>query len=270
MIDRRPACILRAAGTADVMAAASCAATHRLLLAVRGGGHNVAGNAVCEGGMMLDLSNMRSIHVDPARRRARTAGGATWGDFDAETQAFGLATTGGPIGETGATGSTLGAGIGWLSPSCGLACDNLISLEVVTATGERVVASAEENSDLFRGLKGGSGNFGVVTSFEFQLYPVGPRIFAGMLAYPIEEAEICLGYLRDFMLDAPDSLAAMGAITTMDDVEKVSHICVGLVAPNPSGFQSPDGAANRGGQSHPWTRITRRACRTWSVSTTVG
>ncbi len=221
MIDRRPACIVQAAGTADVMTCVSFAAEHGLLLAVRGGGHNVAGNAVCEGGVMLDLSAMRSVHVDPRRRRARVEGGATWGDIDAETQAFGLATTGGLISETGVAGLTLGGGIGWLAPSYGLACDNLISVDVVTADGKMIVASAEENSDLFWGLKGGGGNFGVATSFEFQLYPVGPLIFAGMLAYPIEETEACLAKLRDVMASAPDSLAALGAITTTPSGEPV-------------------------------------------------
>ncbi len=222
MIDRRPGCILRAAGTADVMAGVRFAAEHDLLLSVRGGGHNVAGNAVCDGGLMLDLSGMRAVQVDPVRRRARAQGGATWGDFDAETQAFGLATTGGLISETGVAGLTLGGGIGWLSPSYGLACDNLVSLELVTAEGKLVTASTEENADLFWGLKGGGGNFGVVTSFEFRLHPVGPLVYAGMLLYPIEEAEACLVKLRDFMRGAPDSLAALGAITTLPDGRPVA------------------------------------------------
>ena len=145
MIDRRPAIIARCVGTADVVDAVNFAREHDLLVAVRGGGHNVAGNAVCDGGLMIDLSQMRGVHVDPKARRARAAGGATWGDFDAETQAFGLATTGGLISDTGVAGLTLGGGIGWLSPSYGLACDNLRSVDVVTAEGSVVTASQEEN-----------------------------------------------------------------------------------------------------------------------------
>ena len=172
MIDRRPAIIARCAGAADVASAVNFAREHDLLVAVRGGGHNVAGNAVCHGGLMIDLSGMRSVHLDPSAGRARAAGGATWGDFDAETQVFGLATTGGLISDTGVAGLTLGGGIGWLTPSYGLACDNLASVDLVLADGKMVAASADENSDLFWGLKGGGGNFGVATSFEFDVYPV--------------------------------------------------------------------------------------------------
>jgi FAD/FMN-containing dehydrogenase len=214
MIDRRPALIVRAAGVADVMAAVNFAREHGLLLAVKGGGHNVAGNAVCEGGLMIDLSAMRSVRVDPRARTARAEGGATWGDFDAETQAFGLATTGGLISTTGVAGLTLGGGIGWLMGSYGLACDNLLSLDVVTAAGELVTASADENPDLFWGLKGGGGNFGVVTSFEFRLHPVGPMLYAGMLMHPLERAVDALRRFRDFMADAPETLGALPGLVT--------------------------------------------------------
>jgi FAD/FMN-containing dehydrogenase len=194
---------------------------HDLLVAVRGGGHNVAGNAVCDGGLMIDLSGMRSVHLDPSAGRARAAGGATWGDFDAETQVFGLATTGGLISDTGVAGLTLGGGIGWLTPSYGLACDNLASVDVVTAEGKIVAASAEENSDLFWGLKGGGGNFGVATSFEFNVYPVGPTLFGGMTLYPLDEARTVLHHFLDFMANKMDELGAMAAFTTTPDGQPV-------------------------------------------------
>ena len=165
------------------------------MVAVRGGGHNVAGNAVCDGGLMIDLSAMCAVHVAPRTRRARAQGGATWGDFDAETQAHGLATTGGLISDTGVAGLTLGGGYGWLTRSHALACDNLISCDVVTAAGEIVIASAEENADLFWGLKGGGGNFGVVTSFEFQLHRVGPDLFGGMVLHALDGAREVLKIL---------------------------------------------------------------------------
>lgn len=217
MIDRRPALIARCAGTADVAYAVNFAREHDLLLAVRGGGHNVAGNAVCEGGLMIDLAEMRGVHVDANTGRAQAQGGATWGDFDAETQLFGLATTGGLISDTGVAGLTLGGGIGWLSPSYGLACDNLISVDLVTAEGEVLKASTSENSDLFWGLKGGGGNFGVATSFEFQVYPVGPILFGGMTLYSLDEAADVLTHFLGFMSDAPDSLGALAAFTTTPD-----------------------------------------------------
>ena len=217
MIDRRPAIIARCLGTADVVSAVNFAREHDLLVAVRGGGHNVAGNAVCDGGLMIDLSRMRGVHVDPKVRRARAAGGATWGDFDAETQAFGLATTGGLISDTGVAGLTLGGGIGWLAPSYGLACDNLASVDVVTAEGAVVTASEEENEDLFWGLKGGGGNFGIATSFEFDVYPVGPILFGGMALYPLDEAETILRHFVDFMDDAPDQVGALAGFTSTPD-----------------------------------------------------
>jgi hypothetical protein len=221
MIDRRPALIVRCVGTADVIDAVNFARRHDTLLAVKGGGHNVAGNAVCDGGLMIDLTEMRGVHVDPKTRRARAAGGATWGDFDAETQTYGLATTGGLISATGVAGLTLGGGIGWLSPSYGLACDNLASVDVVTAEGAVVTASDTENADLFWGLKGGSGNFGIATSFEFNLHRVGPILFGGMTLHPLDEAQPILRQFVDFVSDSADRLGALAALTTTPDGQPV-------------------------------------------------
>jgi FAD/FMN-containing dehydrogenase len=174
MIDHRPAIIARCAGAADVIDAVNFARNNNLLVSVRGGGHNVSGNAVCDGGLMIDLSAMKSVRVSPVDKTARAEPGVTWGEFDHETQAFGLATTGGLVSTTGIAGLTLGGGLGWLMGNYGLACDNLISVDVVTADGQLLIASASRNEDLFWGLRGGGGNFGIATSFEFQLHPVGP------------------------------------------------------------------------------------------------
>jgi FAD/FMN-containing dehydrogenase len=176
MIDRRPALIARCAGPSDVIDAVKFARDHQLLVSVRGGGHNVTGIAVCDGGLMIDLSQMRSVRVDPVKRTARAEGGAKWVDFDHETQAFGLATTGGTASDTGIAGLTLGGGIGWLGGKYGLVSDNLISVDIVTADGQLLTASATEHADLFWGVRGGGGNFGIVTSFEYQLHPVGPMV----------------------------------------------------------------------------------------------
>jgi len=227
MINRRPAMIVRCAGTADVVSTVNFAREHGVLISIKGGGHNVSGNAVCEGGLMIDLSGMRGVHVNPRTKRARAEGGATWGDFDAATQLFGLASTGGLISNTGVAGLTLGGGIGWLSPSYGLACDNLISADVVTASGEVITANADENNDLFWGLKGGGGNFGVTTSFEFEVYPVGPELFGGMILYPLNEAQEVLENFIEFMSSAPDTLGAMaGFTTTPDEVPVLAIIAV--------------------------------------------
>jgi FAD/FMN-containing dehydrogenase len=174
MIDRRPLLIVRCRGVADVIAAVRFAREQGRPVAIRGGGHNVAGHAVCDGGIMVDLSQMRSVRVDPQARRARVEGGATWGDVDRETQAFALATPGGLISDTGVAGLTLAGGIGWLRSRYGLCIDNLVSADVVTVDGRLLTASAEENPDLFWALRGGGGNFGVVTSFEFALHAVAP------------------------------------------------------------------------------------------------
>jgi FAD/FMN-containing dehydrogenase len=179
MIERRPSLIVRCAGAADVVAAINVARDQDLLLAVRGGGHSAAGSSVCDGGLMLDLSHMKGIRVDPARRTARAEAGITWAEFDRETQAFGLATTGGVVSTTGISGLTLGGGIGWLARTHGLSCDNLISVDVVTGDGHLRTASADENSDLFWAVRGGGGNFGVVTSFEYRLHPLATNVLAG-------------------------------------------------------------------------------------------
>jgi FAD/FMN-containing dehydrogenase len=216
MIDRRPALIARCAGPADVMATVRFARDHGLLVSVKGGGHNITGNAVCDGGLMIDLSAMKSVRVDPARRTARAEAGLTWGEYNRETQAFGLASTGGVVSTTGIAGLTLGGGLGWLMGKHGLSCDNLISADLVTAAGELVTASAEENPDLFWGLRGGGGNFGVVTSFEYRLHPVGP-VLAGMVIYPMSEAREVLRFYRDFARGCPDEMLAAAALMTSHD-----------------------------------------------------
>ena len=186
--DRRPAVIARCAGVADVIRTVDLARSEGLPLAVRGGGHSIPGFSTVDGGIVLDLSLMKGIQVDPARRRVSAQAGCTWKDLDAETQQFGLAVTGGLVSSTGIAGFTIGGGIGWLMRKYGLACDNLIGADVVSADGQFVHASADENPELFWGLQGGGGNFGVVTSFEFQLFEVGP-VLSGIVFYPAEEAE---------------------------------------------------------------------------------
>ena len=213
MIDRRPLVIVQCAGTADVAAAVTFAREHELVLSVRGGGHNVAGSAVCDGGLMIDMSHMRGIRVDPAAQTARAQGGATWADFDRECQLFGLASTGGLISSTGIAGLTLGGGFGWLGRSYGMACDNLVSADVVLADGSVVTASESENADLFWGLRGGGGNFGVVTSFEYRVHPVGPML-GGLLLFPFDRAREILFAYREIAAAAPDALTMMAAVLT--------------------------------------------------------
>ena len=202
-VDRHPAVVVRATGAAGVMAAVDVARENDLLLSVKGGGHHVSGSAVCDGGVTLDLGEMNAVRVDPAAKRARVQAGATWGDVDHETQAFGLAVPGGQDPNIGVAGLTLGGGVGWLSRKYGLTSDNLVSADVVTADGELVRASAEEHPDLFWALRGGGGNFGVVTSLEFQLHEVGPEIFAGSLVYPFENTGEVARHYREFVVDAP-------------------------------------------------------------------
>jgi FAD/FMN-containing dehydrogenase len=207
MIDKRPALIVRCATTSDVVTTVNFARNNGLLLAIRGGGHNIAGNALCDGGIVLDLSQMKAASVDPALRRVTIEGGATLADLDAATQAYGLATPVGINSTTGIAGLTLGGGFGWLSRKYGMTVDNLESAEVVTAAGEVVRASATEHPDLFWALRGGSGNFGVVTRFEFRLHPVGPDVLSGLIVYPISEAKSALQQYRDFVAQAPDELS---------------------------------------------------------------
>ena len=214
-VDRRPACIARCTGVADVVAAVRFARDHDLEIAVRGGGHNVAGTAVCDDGVVIDLSAMRAVWVDPAGRTARVQGGALWGDVDHETQAHGLATTGGIVGHTGVAGLTLGGGIGFLMRKHGLAVDNLLAAEVVTAEGGIVRASAHEHPDLFWALRGGGGNFGVVTSFRFALHPLGPTVMAGPLFWAADDTTDVLRFYRDFAAEAPDELGSVVRLGTV-------------------------------------------------------
>ena len=207
MIDRKPALIARCKSADDVVACVKFATQHDLLVAVRGGGHNIAGNAVCEGGLLIDLSLMRAVKVDAAKQTAHVEGGALLGDFDQAAQAHGLATPLGINSTTGVAGLTLGGGFGWLSRKHGLTLDNLLSATVVTAAGEKLTASAKENSDLFWALRGGSGNFGVVTSFEFKLHKIGTEVLSGLIVHPLADAKKVLQYYRDFAAKAPDELA---------------------------------------------------------------
>jgi FAD/FMN-containing dehydrogenase len=225
MIDKRPALIVQAAGGADVIQTVEFARESGLVLAVRGGGHNVSGNAVCDGGLTLDLSLMRSVRVDPKRQSLRAEGGTLWRDLDHEAEAFGLATTGGLISSTGIAGLTLGGGLGWLMGSYGLACDNLLSVDLVTAAGELVTASASENADLFWGLRGGGGNFGVATSLEYRLHPVGPML-GGLIIHPLEQAADLFSFYEAFTREAPDALGSMLLFVTSPVGERVAALAV--------------------------------------------
>jgi FAD/FMN-containing dehydrogenase len=208
-VDRRPACIARCRGVADVVAAVRFARDHDLEIAVRGGGHNVAGTAVCDDGIVIDLSALRAVWVDPAGRTAWVQGGALWGDVDHETQAHGLATTGGIIGHTGVGGLTLGGGIGFLMRKHGLAVDNLLAAEVVTAAGNIIRASADEHADLFWALRGGGGNFGVVTAFRFALHRLGPTVMGGLVFWAADDTTDVLRWYRAFAAEAPDELGTV-------------------------------------------------------------
>jgi FAD/FMN-containing dehydrogenase len=234
MIDRRPALIARCAGPADVIATVRFAREHGLLLAVKGGGHNITGNAVCDGGLMLDLSAMKSVRVDPIRLAARAEAGLTWGEYNRETQAFGLASTGGVVSTTGIAGLTLGGGLGWLQGKHGLAIDNLLSVDLVSADGRLVTASTEENSDLFWGLRGGGGNFGVVTSFEYRLHPV-TSVLAGMVVHPIGKAKEVLRFYRDFCRGCPDAVVAAAALMTSPDGGPIAVIVAAHIGDHAEG-----------------------------------
>jgi FAD/FMN-containing dehydrogenase len=212
--DGHPAAIALCEDVSDVQHAIGFARNQDLELAVRGGGHSIPGFSTCDGGLVIDLSPMKAIEVDPEARRAVAQGGLTWGEFDAATQEHGLAVTGGLISTTGVAGFTLGGGIGWLLRKHGLACDNLQAAEVVTADGQVLRASASEDPDLLWGLRGGGGNFGVVTSFEFELHPVGPTVAAGPVFYPGDRVEEVLGFYRDFVEDTPDELTMLANLLT--------------------------------------------------------
>lgn len=217
MIDRYPTLIVRCRGTADVIQSVDFARENGLRVAIRGGGHNVAGTAVCDDGLVIDLSEMTGVRVDPDERKAWVQAGATWADVDHETQAFGLATPGGVVSDTGVAGLTLGGGIGHLRCKYGLTCDNLASVELVTANGEFLTASRDEHSELFWALRGGGGNFGVVTDFEFDLHPVGPDVATCFVFYPGDRAADCLQAYREYVSAAPDEVSTLTSLGTMPD-----------------------------------------------------
>ncbi|CAN5206048.1 FAD-binding oxidoreductase [soil metagenome] len=209
LIDRHPALIVQCTGAADVVDAVNFARDQDIPLSIKAGGHNVAGNAVNDNGLVIDLSQMRGVHVDPSTRTVRAQGGATWGDTDRETQLFGLAVPGGVVSTTGVAGLTLHGGVGHLRRKHGLSIDNLISVDIVTADGQLRRASAAENEDLFWAVRGAGSNFGVVTSFEFQAHPVGPMVMVGAIFYPLEEVKELLPAWRDYMASAPDDLSSI-------------------------------------------------------------
>jgi FAD/FMN-containing dehydrogenase len=213
-IDRRPRVVARCRGVADVLASLRFAQAHKLLTAVRGGGHNVAGFGTCDGGMVIDLSPMKGARVDPEARTVQAQAGLTWGEFDRETQAFGLATTGGLVTTTGIAGFTLGGGIGWLMRKLGLTIDNLLSADVVTADGRLLSASAASHPDLFWAIRGGGGNFGIVTSFEYRLHPVGPVVFGGAVFHPADKAREVLRVFNRWTATLPDEMTPMAAFIT--------------------------------------------------------
>jgi FAD binding domain/Berberine and berberine like len=221
MIDKRPALIARCAGAADVIHSINFARTNKFLVAVRGGGHDVAGTAVCDGGLVVDLSRMKGIRVDPTRRTVRAEPGLTWGEFDQETQAFRLATTGGFVPTTGIAGLTLGGGLGYLMRRFGLACDNLLSVDIVTAEGQLLTASETENEDLFWAVRGGGGNFGIVTSFEYEVHPVGPMVLGGLILHPLARAKEIAQFYREFTSTSPDELTTHLAFVTSPDGQPV-------------------------------------------------
>jgi FAD/FMN-containing dehydrogenase len=222
LIDRRPALIAQCVGVDDVVAAVRFAREHGVEVAVRGGGHGVAGRATADGGLMIDLSPMKRVNVDAAARTATVEGGATWAGFDAAAQRHGLATTGGVVSSTGVAGLTLGGGWGWLAGVQGLSADNLLAVEVVTADGRVLTASPDEHADLFWALRGGGGNFGVAASFRFRLHPVGPSIAGGLVAHPLERARELLRFHRDLTSRAADALTVSAALISAPDGTKLA------------------------------------------------
>jgi FAD/FMN-containing dehydrogenase len=231
MIDRRPAVIARCRGAADVIAAVTFAREQRLPIAVRGGAHNVAGRATCDDGIVIDFSEMRGIRVDPAARTARAEPGVRWEELDRETQAFGLATTGGTVGDTGIAGLTLGGGFGWLEGTLGMTVDNLLGADVVLPDGTLVHANARSHEDLFWALRGGGGNFGIVTSFEYRLHPVGPLIVGGLVVHPFARASEMLRFYRERRQQAPDPLTIAAVLMTAPDGQKACGIAGAYAGP---------------------------------------
>jgi FAD/FMN-containing dehydrogenase len=227
LIDKRPLLIARCRGVADVIDAVKIARALDLEVAIRGGGHNVAGRATIDGGLMIDLMTMKGIHVDPQARTARAQGGVTWAEFNRETQLHGLAVTGGVVSSTGIAGLTLGGGLGWLMGKYGLALDNLRSVELVTAEGEVLQTNEVEHPDLFWAIRGGGGNFGIATSFEYQLHRVGPTITGGLVAHPFERARDVLRFFRDITASIPDELTVFGGLIHSPDGVKLSAMVGG-------------------------------------------
>jgi hypothetical protein len=216
MIDRKPAMIAQCMNSSDVQYAVKVAAKHNLLVSIRGGGHNVSGNAVCDGGIMIDLSQMKGVTVYPEEKLADVEMGATWGDFDKAAQQHGLATTGGLVTTTGVAGLTLGGGVGWLVRKHGLSCDNVVEADIVTADGNLVKANSQENADLLWGIKGGGGNFGVITSMKFRLHEVG-TVLGGMILHTRDKAGEVLRFYREFMKTAPNELTLYSALLSSPD-----------------------------------------------------
>lgn len=229
--DKRPAVIVQCAAASDVVAAVNFARAHQVPLAVRGGGHNIAGSGSCDQGIQLDMSRMKGITVDPDSRTARVEPGATWGEFDAQAQTFGLATTGGISSQVGVAGVTLGGGFGWLMRKHGLALDNVLSMDVVTADGQLRRASATENPDLFFGLRGSHSNLGIVTAFHFRLHPVGPTVLAGMVLHPLERGKQALRFYRDFTSGASDDLSVWAALLKSPDGQPMVALVACYVGP---------------------------------------
>ena len=232
LIDKRPALIAQCRGMADIADAVKLGRSMGVEVAVRGGGHNVAGRATTNGGLMIDLSQMRSVLVDPEQRTARVQGGATWADVNRETQAYGLAVTGGAISSTGVAGLTLGGGLGWLMSKQGMTLDNLLAVDLVMADGRLARASARENPDLFWAVRGGGGNFGVAGTFEFQLHQVGPSLIGGIVAWPFDRARDVLRFYRDFTTTVSDDAMAFAAmLTAPDGATKLVGIAAGHFGP---------------------------------------
>jgi len=230
MVDKRPAMIAKCTNADDIKKCVNFARTHDLIVSIKGGGHNVAGRAVCDGGLMIDLSQMNAVIVDPIERTARVESGATIGELDRETQKFGLATPVGIVSKTGIAGLTLGGGNGYLGRKHGLTIDNLLSVELVTAKGDLISANETENADLFWALRGGGGNFGVVTSFEFKLHEIGPEIMTAKVFYPIEDAKQVLAFYREFTLNAADELAIYALIVSVPPADPFPESLQGKTA----------------------------------------
>jgi len=233
MVDKHPALIAQCLGAADIAAAVRFAREQSLEIAVRGGGHNVSGRATCDGGLKIDLSALKYVHVEPKARTARVGGGTLWGHFNRETQVHGLATTGGVVSTTGVAGLTLGGGLGWLTPKFGNALDNLLGVEIVLADGRIVRAAADENPDLFWAVRGGGGNFGVVSSFEFRLHELGPMVTGGLVAWTAARARDTLRFFRDLAEQASDDVMLIAALMTAPDgTTKIAAIAAGYFGPS--------------------------------------